>query len=212
LARWNSVVVALMLMAACPCVEAQNSAEKPSAPKTAGSVENGKRYFASAGCITCHGPQGHGTALAPQISPPPLELQAVIGYVRQPTGKMPAIPSSTVSDQELTDIYAFLKSITPAAEAAPTAAGDAANGKKLFSAYGCYECHDRQGQGASTGPRIGPPRISLAAVLHYVRAPTGQMPPYTAKVVSDQDLADIYAFLSSFPPPVPSTSIPLLNP
>jgi mono/diheme cytochrome c family protein len=211
LGRSSSVVVVLMLIAACPCIEAQNSAPKSSAPKTAGSVENGKREFASVGCTACHGPQGQGTALAPQISPPPLELQAVIGYVRQPTGKMPALASSTVSDQELTDIYAFLKSIAPSAEAAPTAPGDSANGKKLFSAYGCYECHDRQGQGTSVGPRIGPPRISLAAVLRYVRAPTGQMPPYTAKVVSEQDLADIYAFLSSFPPPVPSASIPLLN-
>lgn len=206
----TSVAVALMLMAVCPCVKAQNATKKPPAPKSAASLENGKRVFAGAGCTACHGAQGQGTALAPQISPPPLELPAMIGYVRQPTGKMPPVPSSAASDQDLTDIYAFLKSIAPSAEAAPTAAGDSANGKKLFSAYGCYECHNHEGQGGS-GPRIGPPRISLAAVLRYVRAPTSQMPPYTAKVVSDQDLADIYAYLSSFPPPVPSANIPLLN-
>jgi mono/diheme cytochrome c family protein len=206
-----SVAVALMLMAVCPCVEVQNATKKPPAPKSAASLENAKRTFAGAGCNACHGVQGQGTALAPQISPPPLELPAMIGYVRHPNGKMPPVSSSAASDQDLADIYAFLKSIAPSAEVAPTAAGDTANGKKLFSAYGCYECHNHQGQGASSGPRIGPPRISLAAVLRYVRAPTGQMPPYTTKVVSDQDLADIYAYLSTFSPPVPSANIPLLN-
>jgi mono/diheme cytochrome c family protein len=37
------------------------------------------------------------------------------------------------------------------------------------------------------------------------------MPPYTTKVVSDQDLADIYTYLKSLPPPPPASSIPLLN-
>src|SRR5271157_757088 len=38
-------------------------------------------------------------------------------------------------------------------------AGNAQNGKKLFNTIGCYECHGRQGQGATqTGAaRIGPP-------------------------------------------------------
>jgi cytochrome c1 len=37
------------------------------------------------------------------------------------------------------------------------------------------------------------------------------MPPYTAKVVSDKDLADIYAFLKSVKEPAPVDSIPLLK-
>ncbi len=118
-----------------------------------------------------------------QISPPPFELPALITYVRQPTGKMPPFSAGAVSDQQLGDIYEFLKSVAPPPAASATLTGNADNGKKLFAAYGCYECHGRQGAGASTGPRIGPPAITLAAVLRYVRAPTGQMPPYTAKVV-----------------------------
>jgi len=191
-------------------VEAQAPATKPSAA-SAGNADAGKRFFASAGCSACHGAQGQGTNLAPQIAPPPLELPAMVSYARQPTGKMPPVPVATASDQQLADIYAFLKSVAPASAPSESAAGDAANGKRLYAAYGCYECHGRQGAGAAIAPRIGPPMISLAAVLRYVRQPTGQMPPYTAKVVSDQDLADIYAFLKSFPPPAPASSIPLLN-
>jgi hypothetical protein len=37
------------------------------------------------------------------------------------------------------------------------------------------------------------------------------MPPYTAKVVSENDLADIYAFLQSVKQPPSVKEIPLLN-
>ena len=202
------LAIALMLLVASSCTAAQSAAAKP---KSNGNADNGKRVFASAGCTLCHGAQGQGTALAPQIAPSPVELPALITYVRQPTGKMPPVPVATASDQDLADIFAFLKSVAPSPTSAESLTGNAENGKKLFAAYGCYECHGRQGAGAAIAPRIGPPAISFAAVLRYVRAPTGQMPPYTAKVVSDQDLADIYAFLKSFPLPAPASSIPLLN-
>jgi mono/diheme cytochrome c family protein len=201
------LAIAFTLLVACSCTEAQSAATKP---KPAGNADNGKRVFASAGCTACHGAQGQGTSLAPQIAPPP-ELPALIGYVRQPTGKMPPVPVATASDQDIADIFAFLKSVAPAPTAGESLTGNADNGKRLFASYGCYECHGRQGAGAAIAPRVGPPAISFAAFLRYVRTPTGQMPPYTAKVVSDQDLADIYTFLKSFPPPAPASSIPLLK-
>jgi mono/diheme cytochrome c family protein len=201
---------AFALLIACSSARAQARAAK-STDASAASIANGKRAFTSAGCVACHGAQGQGTAMGIQISPPPFELPALIAYVRQPTGKMPPFSAGAVSDQQLGDIYAFLESVAPAPPAGAALTGSADNGKKLFAAYGCYECHGRQGAGASTGPRIGPPAITLAAVLRYVRAPTGQMPPYTAKVASDQDFTDIYTYLKSLPPPPSAASIPLLN-
>ena len=94
------------------------------------------------------------------------------------------------------------------ASAAP--AGNLDNGKKLFTADGCYECHGRAAQGGA-GPRIGPPPLAFPALLAYIRHPKGQMPPYTAKVLSDADAADIYAFLQSIPKPPDPKTIPLLN-
>lgn len=97
----------------------------------------------------------------------------------------------------------------PPANAAP--AGNADAGKKLFDSVGCYQCHGREAQGSSaTGPRLGPRPIAFAAFSRYVRQPTGQMPPYTAKVVSDSDLANIYAFVRARPEP--AKGIPLLRP
>jgi mono/diheme cytochrome c family protein len=97
------------------------------------------------------------------------------------------------------------------ADAAP--AGNAQNGKKNFTSDGCYECHGLQGQGATqTGaPRIGPPQLSLESFLSYVRHPMNQMPPYSIKAISDQDLTDIYAYLKSIPLPPKGKDISLLN-
>jgi mono/diheme cytochrome c family protein len=93
-----------------------------------------------------------------------------------------------------------------------SASANVENGKRLYMSYGCYECHGREGQGSVyAGARLGPRPIALSVFVSYVRQPGGQMPPYTAKVVSDAELADIHAFLNSLPQPPPAKSIPLLN-
>jgi len=96
-------------------------------------------------------------------------------------------------------------------EAAST--GNVEAGKKIFMKDGCYECHGREGQGAAqaSGPRIGPPQRLIRPFIKYVRQPTGQMPPFTAEVISDQELVDIYAYLQSRPRAASSKDIPLLN-
>jgi mono/diheme cytochrome c family protein len=93
------------------------------------------------------------------------------------------------------------------------ATGNAEAGKKIFIKDGCYECHGREGQGAAqaSGPRIGPSQRFIRPFIKYVRQPTGQMPPYTSEVISDQELSDIYAYLQSRPTATPSKDIPLLN-
>jgi len=95
--------------------------------------------------------------------------------------------------------------------------GDAGNGKKIYVAVGCYECHGRQGQGGSSapigsyGPRLAPAKLPVAAIRAYIRHPSGGMPPYSPKVLSDSQIDDIYAFLKSVPAPRPVKDIPLLN-
>ena len=88
--------------------------------------------------------------------------------------------------------------------------GDAANGKKIFASYGCYQCHGYEGQGGA-GARLAPKPLSFDAFSKYVRHPSREMPPYTAKVVKDQELADIYAYLLSIPTPPAVNTIPLLS-
>jgi ubiquinol-cytochrome c reductase cytochrome c subunit len=100
----------------------------------------------------------------------------------------------------------------PAPQDEKPPAGNIQNGKKLFTSYGCFECHGHQAEGTSVGgPRLGPNPISFPPFIKYVRQPTGQMPPFTIKVTSDADLADIYSFLQSLPQPPKADSIPALK-
>jgi len=98
-----------------------------------------------------------------------------------------------------------------ASKPSEASAGNAENGKRIYTKYGCYECHGLEGQGAVTGPRLGPDPIPLEAFTSYVRNPTGNMPPYTAKVVSDQEMADLFAFLAARPHPPALKNIPILK-
>ncbi len=92
----------------------------------------------------------------------------------------------------------------PTQPAAAAQTGNTEQGKKLYVSYGCYQCHGYEAQGSSaTGTRLGPRAIPLASFAKYIREPTGQMPPYTIKVASDTDLADIYAFVQARPAPPP---------
>ncbi len=91
-------------------------------------------------------------------------------------------------------------------------AGDAANGKRLFERNGCYQCHGYGGQGGVAGPRLAQTRLPFAAFSAFVRnPPSGSMPPFRAKVMPDQELADVYAYIKTFPEPKPAKDIPLLN-
>jgi len=95
---------------------------------------------------------------------------------------------------------------------AQTPTGDAQNGKRLFQRNGCYQCHGWGGQGGAAGARLAQFKLSQVAFMAYVRNPApGGMPPYRAKIMSDQELADVYAYIKSFPEPPPVSSIPLLN-
>ena len=98
------------------------------------------------------------------------------------------------------------------AQSSDAPSGNAENGKKIFFQHGCYQCHGREGQGSvMTGPRIAPDPPPFEEIASYIRKPTGEMPPYTTKVLPDQDMADIYAFLKSRPRPTPAKDNPLLK-
>jgi mono/diheme cytochrome c family protein len=90
-------------------------------------------------------------------------------------------------------------------------AASAEHGKVIYMQKGCWECHGTQGQGASTGPRLAPNPIPYATLANFVRTSSRAMPPYRKEILSDDDLADIYAYLQSIPKAPDVKAIPLLN-
>jgi len=85
------------------------------------------------------------------------------------------------------------------------------NGKRLFLRDGCYQCHGYAGQGGIAGSRLGATAMNAKAFIQYVRRPAGAMPAYTDKVISDQELTDIHAYVKSMPAPKAAKDIPLLR-
>jgi mono/diheme cytochrome c family protein len=89
--------------------------------------------------------------------------------------------------------------------------GDAGRGKKMFVDYSCYACHGFSGQNGP-GKRLVPMKMAAVAFTAYVRMPgTNQMPSYSAKVISDQQLADIWAYVKTLPDSPEAKDIPLVQ-
>jgi mono/diheme cytochrome c family protein len=90
-------------------------------------------------------------------------------------------------------------------------AASAEHGKQVFMQKGCWQCHGTQGQGAVTGPRLAPDPMPFETLSAFVRSSNRNMPPYREAVLSDGDLADLYAYLQSVPKPKPVQETPLLQ-
>ena len=92
--------------------------------------------------------------------------------------------------------------------------GAAANGKQIYLRDACFTCHGRSGQG---GVYRGPAPILAQTALPFdgfrelLRDPPGDMPAYSGAVLSDKDIADIYAFVESLPGPRSPKDISSLN-
>ncbi len=194
-----AAVVAAAVVASTPHVNAQEPSD-------------GSSLLARYGCVVCHGADGHGTAAGPSIAASDLSLPDFIASVRQPMRTMPAYDVQVVPDEDLTRLFAYFEAQTADAPAEASAAGRADVGAGLYYDYGCYSCHADEAQGGMHGPRLGPDPITYARFAWYMRHPTRTMPPYSPVVVSDRDMADIYAFVEAQPAPPPLSSIPLLAP
>ena len=111
-------------------------------------------------------------------------------------------------------IAAFGAATLAIAQAPDVPHGDVANGKRLYLADGCFTCHGRAGQGgAYTGPAPALARTGLPfdGFKAQIRDPSDNMPAYSDAVLSDKDIADIYAFVKSLPGPRSAKDISILN-
>jgi len=93
----------------------------------------------------------------------------------------------------------------------PAPAGNAEAGKRLYQKHTCFFCHGTAGQGGIDGARLAVVARNLQSFTRYVRQPAGRMPAFTDKILSDQELADIFAYVRSLPAAKPVKDIPLLD-
>src|ERR1700682_2377529 len=109
-------------------------------------------------------------------------------------------------------VIALLAGGAPALAQGAPPPGDAANGKRIYMADGCYQCHGSVGQGSRpTGPHLAPNPLPYEVFAGQVRRPVNTMPPYTTVVLSEQGLADIYAYMLSIPPLIDPKAAAILD-
>ena len=90
-------------------------------------------------------------------------------------------------------------------------APSAARGEQTYMRVGCYQCHGTNGQGNDAGPALTPRTMPAVAMAAFIRVTPGRMPVYPEEVLSDEEVADIVAFLESVPPPPSADSIDILR-
>ena len=105
-------------------------------------------------------------------------------------------------------IVVLILAVSAAAQS-KIASGDPARGKELYVKYTCYACHSFDGHGGA-GARLVPMKMLLPVFTAYIRSPR-QMPAYRAKVISDAQLGDIWAYIKSIPESPAPQNIPLLK-
>ena len=101
-----------------------------------------------------------------------------------------------------------------AAKAQGVVHGDVANGKRLYLADGCFTCHGRVGQGGAyntPAPILAHTAMPFDGFKGQIRNPINDMPAFPAAILSDKDIADIYAFVESLPGPRGPKDFPILN-
>jgi PQQ-dependent dehydrogenase (methanol/ethanol family) len=126
---------------------------------------NGKQQFVSH-CAACHGEDGHGGQLGPNIvdvaNPRATSVQAVHNLIRSgiPSAGMPAF--TTLSDAEVDSIAAYVMSFKASASSAPAnvhqapVPGDINSGFEFLTHQGiCLSCHAIGGRGGVVGPDLG---------------------------------------------------------
>jgi mono/diheme cytochrome c family protein len=111
-------------------------------------------------------------------------------------------------------LAAGLGVLSDAARAQDAPKGDAQSGKGLYLADMCFTCHGRAGQGGAyngPAPVLAKTEMPFDGFLGQLRNPSNDMPAYSSAILSDQQAADIYAFLQSLPGPRPAKDIAILN-
>lgn len=78
-------------------------------------------------------------------------------------------------------------------------AGAIQRGGAKYHDYGCVLCHGTVGQSSTFGTPPLDPQMPIEGLRYKLRNKSGMMPVFSEKILTEQDLADIHAFINRFP-------------
>jgi ubiquinol-cytochrome c reductase cytochrome c subunit len=177
-------------------------------PTTAGGsnpadVAGGRQLFEVA-CTTCHGAEGEGVE---NRGPSLVGVGAASADFYLSTGRMPLdrpraqaerkrVAYSPVQIRQLTAYVASLGP-GPAIPRIPAAAGDLADGNRLY-ANNCAPCHSSAGAGGALGHAVYAPPLNRATPVQTaeaIRVGPGPMPVFGPETLDDQQVASIVRYV-----------------
>jgi len=107
-------------------------------------------------------------------------------------------------------VAAMLALLIGAAGAQST--GDPVHGKEAWAQHNCKSCHGANGEGKYAGPRAGDGKTA-ADWLKQVRQPRAKMPAYRPDQATDQQIADMWAYMQTLPKPASfKPEVPVIAP
>jgi mono/diheme cytochrome c family protein len=138
-----------------------------SASKVAPDVVAGARDFVAFACGACHGWQGQGTPpYVPSLTAAgkvldATQLRSIInkgaGVSANPTQPFMPVWGAVMSDQQVADLAAYVKSGLPpiagiSTVTVPAGLPDSVSGGYLYTKLGCINCHGPNGRGGVPNP------------------------------------------------------------
>jgi mono/diheme cytochrome c family protein len=186
------VSIALLVLAALAALTAPVVL---AAPASQGPVA-GEQAWAESGCKNCHGEMGEGLWAGP-LAGHEKTAEEWIAQVRTPRRNMPSFSVEQISDETITDIHAYLTSLSkPEGEFAPADAGlpdNAPEGQQLIVAKRCVACHSERGPVNGFISRGETPTVE--GVIAQLRTPRRNMPSFSVEQVSEEEAVAITDFL-----------------
>jgi ubiquinol-cytochrome c reductase cytochrome c subunit len=159
-------------------------------------------------CSSCHGTYATGTSLAPDLQG--LGSGTIDFWVG--TGRMPLADASEVAVQkppkftpkEILEIVAFVNSLYPASPdniqipSVDISMADLTGGNNLF-VLNCAACHTITGMGDAIADNQYAPSLHTATatqIVEALRSGPGNMPRFGPGTLSDEQVADIVAYVT----------------
>jgi mono/diheme cytochrome c family protein len=169
-----------------------------------GDMQAGKAAWDARGCKNCHGNQGEG-GFGPDLAGRQLSVDQFKHAVRKPWGVMPAFTDRQITDQNISDVAGYLRSLPAVAEPAawrvPPPPADAPKGQIALINFGCAQCHQPElaDPRKQLGGEAGEVNFELFSKLIYTHTdtyPEGRMGNFQRNRLTESTLQDIFKFVS----------------
>lgn len=223
---WAALALGALAVVTLGAREAGAQGSQPEA-----SVDRGAVLYAQ-NCATCHGADGRGGevpvegGLAPSLHAednPAIEA-AYVDLVMS-TGRMPPVGSAfdnrerevVLDAEQRADVIAWMTDEFGLPGDLPEVGeGDPAAGREVWAAN-CQQCHGATGAGGVAGAGAWTPQVtdkSPRQIAEAIRVGPFQMPQFDEEQITDQEVADVAAYLEEIAsePRTPVFGLIELNP